>query len=69
MSEAQLTSLTKYIESLNGSAALLEGWTARREWRVDGATAGTYDFYYYNAIGKKFRSKAEVARIKVPLQV
>jgi hypothetical protein len=34
----------------------------KTEFRKEGATAGTYDSYFFSPAGKRFRSRAEIAR-------
>ena len=41
---------------------MLEGFESRTETRRVGNTAGTSDTYWYAPNGKKFRSRAEIAR-------
>ena len=38
------------------------GWYARTEARKAGNSAGTYDTYFFAPDGKRFRSRAEIAR-------
>ncbi|KOO31201.1 hypothetical protein Ctob_004684 [Chrysochromulina tobinii] len=57
-----LASLAKYLEHCGGSAEMITGWYTMTEFRKEGATAGTYDSYFFNKKGKRFRSRAEVAR-------
>jgi len=45
--------------ALQDVALLLEGWTAVAQRRNEG---GHCDHYYYDAAGKKFRSRLEIAR-------
>lgn len=54
--------LAQFLVSCGGSAQLLSGWRAKTEFRKGGDSAGTSDTYFYSATGKKFRSRAEVAR-------
>ena len=60
--ERQLAALVAYIVELGGDSTLMDGWTVTITERTDGATAGTTDAYFYSPAGKKFRSKAEIAR-------
>jgi hypothetical protein len=60
--ENQLAALVAYIVELGGDSALVDGWTVTIEERTGGATAGTTDAYFYSPTGKKFRSRAEIAR-------
>jgi len=57
-----LASLGDYLENCGGTHAMIEGWYTKTEFRKEGATAGTYDSYFFNSQGKRFRSKAEIAR-------
>ena len=41
---------------------MLDGFESRTETRKMGSTAGTSDTYWYAPSGKKFRSRAEIAR-------
>ena len=40
----------------------MEGWYTKTETRKEGSTAGTFDTYFFSPEGKRFRSKAEIAR-------
>lgn len=40
----------------------MEGWSVEVKQRTGGSSAGTCDVYYYSPAGKRFRSKAEIAR-------
>lgn len=57
-----LRGLSDYLENCGGSASMVNGWYTRTEFRKVGATAGTYDTYFFTPTGKRFRSKAEIAR-------
>ncbi|KOO53197.1 myb domain-containing protein, partial [Chrysochromulina tobinii] len=57
-----LASLAEYLENCGGSTEMINGWYTKTEFRKEGATAGTYDSYFFNAQGKRFRSRAEIAR-------
>ena len=57
-----LASLGDYLEKCGGSHTMIEGWYTKTEFRKEGVTAGTYDSYFFNSQGKRFRSKAEIAR-------
>ena len=41
---------------------MVDGWYTKTEFRKEGATAGTYDTYFFSPQGKRFRSRAEIAR-------
>ena len=43
-----LTSLAEYLEDCGGSAEMIKGWYTKTEFRKEGATAGTYDSYFFN---------------------
>ena len=60
--EQGLNLLCDYIVDCGGGRDLLDGWYTSIELRKDGKTQGTTDMYYFSATGKKFRSRAEVAR-------
>jgi hypothetical protein len=47
-SEKVLASLAEYIESCGGTAEMVTGWFTKTEFRKEGATAGTYDSYFFN---------------------
>ena len=47
-SEKLLASLAKYLEHCGGSAEMITGWYTKTEFRKNGATAGTYDSYFFN---------------------
>ena len=57
-----LKTLSEYLENCGGSRSMVDGWYTRTEYRKDGATAGTYDTYFFTPSGKRFRSRAEIAR-------
>jgi hypothetical protein len=54
--------LKEYVVECGGNADDLEGWYVTIESRKDGKTQGSTDMYYMTEKGKKFRSRAEVAR-------
>ena len=58
----QVERLREYIERCGGKRSLLHGWVAYTEYRREGWTAGTYDVYFRSPDGKRFRSKADIAR-------
>ncbi|KAH8097174.1 hypothetical protein JL720_55 [Aureococcus anophagefferens] len=69
---AMLAALADYVASCGGDGgrvlATRERGAARRfsatiEVRKEGSTAGTSDIYYYDGGGRRFRSRAEVARL------
>ena len=41
---------------------MVDGWHTKTEIRREGNTAGTSDTYFFNPSGKRFRSRAEIAR-------
>ena len=41
---------------------MVDGWHTKTEIRREGNTAGTSDTYFFNPNGKRFRSRAEIAR-------
>ena len=41
---------------------MIDGWYSRIEVRKEGASAGTFDTYFFAPEGRRFRSRAEVAR-------
>ena len=43
-----LASLAEYLEDCGGSAEMIKGWYTKTEFRKEGATAGTYDSYFFN---------------------
>ena len=57
-----LQSLAEYLEMCGGSQSMVDGWYTKTEFRKEGATAGTYDSYFFSPQGKRFRSRAEIAR-------
>ena len=61
-SSAQLAALAEYLEACGGSASMVDGWYTKTETRSTGSTAGTYDTYFFHPSGKRFRSRAEIAR-------
>ncbi|EGB03425.1 hypothetical protein AURANDRAFT_72724 [Aureococcus anophagefferens] len=60
---AMLVALSEYISSCGGDGNhVLSTFSATIEVRKEGSTAGTSDIYYYDDSGRRFRSRAEVAR-------
>ncbi|KAJ1447785.1 hypothetical protein M885DRAFT_624049 [Pelagophyceae sp. CCMP2097] len=59
---ACMEALEDYVCCCGGNAGFLQHWTATVEQRREGSTAGTFDVYYHDAYGRKFCSRAEVAR-------
>ena len=57
-----LQGLADYLENCGGTQDMVDGWYTKTEFRMEGATAGTYDSYFFSPQGKRFRSKAEIAR-------
>jgi hypothetical protein len=57
-----IASLAEYLESCGGEAGMVDGWYTRTEVRKGGGTAGTFDTYFFSPAGKRFRSRAEIAR-------
>ncbi|KAL1524405.1 hypothetical protein AB1Y20_019300 [Prymnesium parvum] len=60
--ERTMKDLAEYLTSRGGSASMVDGWYVRTEYRKEGMTKGTYDKYFFTPNGKRFRSKAEIAR-------
>ena len=70
----QVGLLAEYLVRHGGTASMVDGWTATREWRKGEliATAGQYDVYFFaptaegrnneRPSSRRFRSKKEVAR-------
>ena len=50
-SSAQLAALAEYLEACGGSASMVDGWYTKTEYRKEGATAGTYDSYFFSPQG------------------
>ncbi|KOO22550.1 swi snf matrix actin dependent regulator of subfamily member 5 [Chrysochromulina tobinii] len=62
-SEKLLASLAEYLETCGGSAEMIIGWYTKTGWyNKQGATEGTTYSYFINTQGKRFRSRAEIAR-------
>jgi uncharacterized membrane protein len=57
-----ITGLAEYLETCGGSPGMVDGWYTRTEVRKGGGTAGTFDTYFFSPTGKRFRSRAEIAR-------
>ena len=57
-----LRSLAEYLEACGGTRDMVDGWYTKTEIRREGNTAGTSDTYFFNPQGKRFRSRAEIAR-------
>ena len=57
-----IRSLAEYLESCGGTRDMVDGWHTKTEIRREGNTAGTSDTYFFNPNGKRFRSRAEIAR-------
>ena len=51
-----------FLEGCGASAKDSKGWTTKLDLRKDGVTAGTTDLYFISREGKRFRSRAEIAR-------
>ena len=47
-----LQSLAEYLETCGGSQSMVDGWYTKTEYRKEGATAGTYDSYFFSPQGK-----------------
>ena len=58
--ESVLDQLGRYVQMCGGDVSWVEGWDVRSEVRRGGATEGTWDTYFFDPRGKKFRSRAEV---------
>ena len=54
--------LQVYITGCGGREGALDGWSTYCETRKSGTTEGTTDQYFVARNGKRFRSRAEVAR-------
>jgi len=57
-----LPKLEEYVVSCGGDASMVAGWYMKKDVRADGCSAGTTDLYFFDPLGKKFRSRAEIAR-------
>jgi hypothetical protein len=57
-----LAVLRTYVEQCGGEGSAIDGWTTELYSRSIGNSAGTTDRYFFDASGKKFRSRAEIAR-------
>eukprot|EP00962_Isochrysis_galbana_P019769 scaffold5763_cov111-Isochrysis_galbana.AAC.1 len=57
-----IASLAEYLETCGGTSSMVNGWYTRTEVRKGGGTAGTFDTYFFSPAGKRFRSRAEIAR-------
>jgi len=57
-----IAGLAEYIETCGGTRDMVGGWYTRTEVRKGGGTAGTFDTYFFSPTGKRFRSRAEIAR-------
>jgi len=57
-----IAGLGEYLVSCGGAEGLVDGWYTRTEVRKGGGTAGTFDTYFFTPAGKRFRSRAEIAR-------
>jgi hypothetical protein len=57
-----LSQLRDYLGACGGAPDLLSGWKWVCEERKSGNSAGTVDGYFYDAAGKRFRSRLEVVR-------
>ena len=58
-----LAVLRTYVEQCGGEGSAIDGWTTELYSRSIGNSAGTTDRYFFDASGKKFRSRAEIARV------
>mgnify|MGYP001971375429 CR=1 FL=1 len=56
-----LDALDDYVV-LCGGEPLEDGWRVDMKMRLNGASEGTYDVYYFNPEGVRFRSRAEAVR-------
>eukprot|EP00966_Prymnesium_polylepis_P095284 2206860-Prymnesium_polylepis.1 len=59
---AAIAALAVFVAECGGSESQVEGWVATMTVRKDGNTAGITDTYFHAPGGKRFRSRAEVAR-------
>ena len=53
---------THVREQCGGEGSAIDGWTTELYSRSIGNSAGTTDRYFFDSSGKKFRSRAEIAR-------
>ncbi|KAH8060346.1 SET domain-containing protein [Aureococcus anophagefferens] len=60
--EQAMIDLAKAVELWGGEASMIAGWRTELYDRPTGNSAGTTDRYFYDTSGKKFRSRAEIAR-------
>ncbi|KAH8046536.1 potassium:proton antiporter [Aureococcus anophagefferens] len=60
--EQAMEELEDAVEEWGGDASMLDGWRTEVHDRPTGSSAGTTDRYYFDEFGKRFRSKAEIAR-------
>ena len=61
-STAKLERLRQHLVQCGGSIDLIDGWQCVEVVRSRGNSAGSTDFYFLSAQGKRFRSQADVAR-------
>lgn len=57
---ALMTKLREFVEDSGGT--LPPGWRVEIKVRSAGSTAGTTDAYYFDPAGKRYRSRAEIAK-------
>lgn len=57
-----LEQLAEFVESCGGSQAMVAAWHTELYDRSTGRSAGGTDRYFFDSEGKKYRSRAEVAR-------
>lgn len=57
-----LEQLAEFVESCGGSQAMVAAWHTELFDRSTGRSAGGTDRYFFDGDGKKYRSRAEVAR-------
>lgn len=60
-----LQNLGEYLEACGGSQSMVDGWYTKTEYRKEGATAGTYDSYFFSPQGK-VRARVRVDLVRRP---
>jgi hypothetical protein len=68
-----ISSLATFVNQNGGDGSIIENeWSVKTITRKMGETAGTYDVYFLNGVGRRFRSRNEVLRhfgLAVPAKV
>ncbi|KAJ8598867.1 hypothetical protein CTAYLR_010465 [Chrysophaeum taylorii] len=59
---AAMEELARFVESCGGEASMVASWRTEVYTRSTGRSAGDLDRYFYDEAGKKYRSRAEIAR-------